>query len=470
MWRGTRLGVQIVAALLSLTVLVGSGWAWASYRSLTMRVTRVDAISGDKTKASQDNIDGQDQNILIAGNDDRTGYTASQLAELGTTADGGSENTDTLMLVHLPANGSKATVISFPRDSYVAIPGHGMAKINAAYVFGIGDANGNSAGGSRLLIETIENLTGLKIDHFVMVNLLGFYNISKAIDGVTVCLNQAVKEANSGIDLPKGKSTIEGTQALAFVRQRYGFPDGLGDLDRIKRQQYFLAAVFRKMSSFATITNPFKLQNLLKAIGSSLTLDTDFDLLQLAHQLQTLQAGNVTFTTIPTDGFADEQIDGTTQSTVVVHPDQVATFVEQMLGTDPATTVKKAKAAAPASVTVAVANDTSTSNGVETRNAAALRALGFKTQTPPATSEVLATTTIRYAPGMEDQAKALLDAVPQASLQRVAGAKLTLLLGNNGVQVSTLMPKTASGSPSTPLPTPEPTNATTTAADGGCIN
>ena len=170
-----------------------------------------------------------------------------------------------MMMVHVPADGRKATVISIPRDSYVAIPGHGMNKINSAYPTGVTSANGSTSAGARPAVQTVSNLTGLTIDHFVQVDLLGFYRISNAIGGVPVNLCAPAKEANSGINLPAGVSVIKGTQALAFVRQRYGFPDGLGDLDRIRRQQYFLSAAFRKLSSAGVLLNPFKLQNLLKA-------------------------------------------------------------------------------------------------------------------------------------------------------------------------------------------------------------
>ncbi|UQX87563.1 LCP family protein [Jatrophihabitans telluris] len=489
---GVGIGVQIVAALLSLTVLVGSGWAWATYRSFRSNLNTVNAIPGD-TNAAKNNIDGKDQNILIVGNDDRDSATPTELKQLGTTKDGGSYNTDTMMLMHVPANGSKATVISFPRDSYVSIPGHGMNKLNAAYPLGVNDGNGDKAKGAQLLVKTIENLTNLKIDHYVQVDLLGFYRISNAIGGVTVCMNHAVGPATftgqtgsyidsgyengvfvksySGIDLKKGNNTIKGLQALAFVRQRHGLPNG--DLDRIKRQQYFLSAVFRKMASAGTLLNPFKLQSLLRAVTSSLTMDSGLDPLKLAQQLQNLQAGNVKFTTIPTNGFNDNTPVG---SVVVVNTSAMSDFIDSLMGTDAASALKKATAADPLTVTVSVANDTNSNDGIESKNAAALRALGFKTTLPSATSDVLAKTTIRYPSGMESQAKAVQAQVPTAVMERTGTAKgVELLLGNNGVQVKSLTPKSSSSStapaPSTSTSTSSSTATTvTTAADAGCIN
>jgi len=320
----------VLVVLLSVSALVVSGWAWAAWNDFTSHITRVSAIGGgpDGGGAKHADVDGKDQNILIVGNDDRSTATDAELAKLGTTRDGGTINTDTMMVLHVPANGRKATVIGIPRDSYVAIPGHGMNKINSAYAFAYNESHGDKNAASRLAVQTVQNLTGLTIDHFVQVDLIGFYRISNAIHGVAVNMCAPVKEANSGIDLPKGVTTIRGTQALAFVRQRYGFPDGRGDLDRIHRQQYFLSAAFRKVASGGTLLNPFKLRNLLKAVTSSLTIDENLDPLKLAEQMQNLTAGNLAFTRIPTDGFADEDVG----SVVVVHPDQVKASVTALVG------------------------------------------------------------------------------------------------------------------------------------------
>jgi LCP family protein required for cell wall assembly len=463
---GATLGLRIVATLCSLLVLVGSGWAWATYRNFNADITRVNAISA-KGKAANGGIDGQDQNLLLVGNDDRDTATDAELRELGTHRDGGSYNTDTMMLLHLPADGSKATAISFPRDSYVSIPGHGKNKLNAAYPIGVQAAKGDKAAGARLLVQTIENLTGLSIDHFVQVDLLGFYRISNAIGGVDVCLNAAQKEVKSGIDLKAGHQTIKGAQALAFVRQRYGLKNG--DLDRIKRQQYFLSAVFRKMSSAGTLLNPIKLQNLLKAVSSSLQMDDTLEPLKLAQQMQNLQAGNFTFTTIPTQGYRDEQIGGQIQNTVVVNAAEMPDFIDRLIGNS-GSALQKAKPAAPGTVTVRVINDTNT-NGLEKTNARALQAAGFKTEIPPASSDVVAKTVIRYAPGQESAAKALQAQVPGAELERTPDVtSVTLVLGENGIQVKSLMPKTPSN---TAKPTPSksaPAPGVTTAADAGCIN
>jgi LCP family protein required for cell wall assembly len=480
----------VVAAALSLAVVLGSGWAWATYRNFNGSIKRLDITT--HSAIGSRNIDGSDQNILIVGNDDRDSATNAELAQLGTTRDGGSYNTDTMMLLHVPADGSKATVISFPRDSYVAIPGHGMNKLNSAYVFGVNDSHGDKAAGASLLIDTIENLTGLKIDHFVQVDLLGFYRISNAIGGVNVCLNQNMGPATyvgqvgngfdsgyepdgsfvksySGINLKKGNNVIQGTQALAFVRQRHGLP--AGDLDRIKRQQYFLSAVFRKLVSGGTLLNPFKLQSLLKAVTQSLTMDKQLDPLKLAQQMQNLSAGNVSFTTIPLSGDNPNSPVG---DVVVVNTAAMGDFINRLIGNPAASAVQTAQAADPHTVTVTVINDTN-SNGLEQANAAALKQLGFTTNVPAPTSDVIDKTTIKYPAGAEGAAKALLAAVPGAVLSQTSDVNsVTLVLGNNGVQVKSLMPTPKPGSssaaPTSAAPTDTSGTVTTNAAQAGCIN
>jgi LCP family protein required for cell wall assembly len=474
---GLALGTKIIAVLLSVTILAGSGWIWATWTGFTSDLQHVDAIGSATPGATPEkDIDGKAQNILITGNDDRSTATAAELKLLGTTADGGSLNTDTMMVMHVPANGSKATVFSFPRDSYVAIPGHGSSKLNSAYPDGYSSASGSTAAkrsaGAALLVQTIQNLTGLTIDHYVQVDLIGFYRISNAIGGIPVNLCAAQKESNSGINLPAGVSTIEGTQALAFVRQRYGLPNG--DLDRIKRQQYFLSAVFRKMTSSGVLLNPFKLNSLLKAVSNSIVTDAKLDPLALANQLQSLTAGNLSFSTIPTDGFANNDAG----SVVVVHPGDVQKFVSTVVGLTNSTsatakpsTSAAAKTVAPGSFTVDVLNGAGTS-GTAARNASALTALGFKVGTV-GNSAVTTATVIQYPDGQQAQAATLAAKVSGATVQASSSVtRVTLVLGSDGHSVSgaastsTSSPSTTSTSSTSAIPT-----GVTNAADSGkCIN
>ncbi|MDT4893825.1 MAG: hypothetical protein QOE97_2860, partial [Pseudonocardiales bacterium] len=476
-----RVIVKIISAALSLFILIYIGYLWNTVRGLNDNVQRlqISSLGGSKTDVKTGkttttaDIDGQDQNLLIAGNDDRTSMTDAQVKQLKVGRDGGSINTDTMMIVHVPADGTKATLISLPRDSYVNIPGFGMDKLNAAYPDAYNRAAGTAdqkrAAGGALLVQTIQNLTGLKLDHFVQVDLLGFYRISLAIGPVQVNMCAAVKEPDSGIDLKKGINNIEGKQALAFVRQRYNFPNGLGDLDRVERQRYFLTATFRKLTSAGTLLNPSKLQRLLSAVQKSVYMDSGLDPRVLAEQMINLSADNIVGQTIPTDGFGTSSA-GT--SVVLVTPSKVQQFVDGLVGnTDKA--LATAKPVAPSAVTVDVRNAGSGVNGVATTSANLLRSKGFVVASVgDATSSP--TTVIQYANGMQAQAKTLAAYVPGATLQEVASsAHLTLLLGADGKAVKL---------PTTPSPSATGTAGATTPAttgsatpkpkpiDAGCIN
>jgi LCP family protein required for cell wall assembly len=462
--KGALLGTKIVAALLSLTVVIASYWVWRTWSNFNDNITVGAKInppaatasgSGGSTSKAKD-IDGPDQNILILGNDSRVGATKAELAALGTQADGGSSNTDTMMIMHVPGNGKNATIISFPRDSYVAIPGHGMAKLNAAYPDGYQAAKNQGqnetaaeSAGVNLLGQTLQNLTGLTIDHYIQINLLGFYRISNAIQGVPVVLCTAQKESNSGINLPAGLSVISGTQALAFVRQRDGLP--LGDLDRIKRQQYFMKSAFHKLTSSGALLNPFTLQNLLNAVSSSLLTD-GVNLLSLADTFSEMAEGNITFQTIPYDNINGHNEAG---SVVLITPSKVQAFVHSLIGSAPAgSAVASATAVAPGSFTVTVLN-ASDANGVATQNANQLKAAGFKAVVGPDSPSSVATTTIEYPSGMANQAKTLSAQIPGATVvqsSQVSG--VTLELGTDGLQVNGLSGATASaGSSAATTPT-----------------
>jgi LCP family protein required for cell wall assembly len=474
--------VRLLAAGVSFVLLIGSGLAWAAYQNFTSNVPHGAPVPG--LNGARD-IDGSAVDILLTGNDSRAGATAAELRALSTGLDGGSVNTDTMMVLHIPADGSRATVISFPRDSWVDIPGHGKGKINSAY--GIGYTAAKDAGASEtaaqsagliMTIRAINALTGLHIDHYAQVNLLGFYRISNAIGGVTVCLNAAQNPSTdadayghgySGINLPKGVSVIKGSQALAFVRQRHGLPRG--DLDRIVRQQYFLAAAFHKVTSAGVLLNPFKLHDLLTAVGSSLLTDPTLNLLTLGQQFAEMSGGNITYKTIPNNGPALIYPDGVETSIVAVDTAAMPDFIRQLdspVG-DPA--LASAAAAALSTVTVDVLNGTDIPL-LAGRNADQLRTLGFRTNAVDSTSAT-ATTAIEYPNGMQAQAKALHAVVPSATMLETSSvSRITLVLGSNGVQVRGVAPASTAAGPGSIATTPavRHTVAAAPAPGLGCIN
>jgi LCP family protein required for cell wall assembly len=448
--------LRVTAAFLSVLVLVASGVMWFLYRDFTTKVDRVNAIG-----ATHDDVDGRDTNILLVGSDDRTNATPAELKELSTTEQV-TNSTDTMILVHIPADGRKATAVSFPRDSWVTIPGcSGQHKLNSAYINGATDCGTTKADpdrGRQKLVETISQLSGLKIDHYVEVDLLGFYRITQAVGGVQVCLNQAQKDPFSGIDLPKGVSTIEGKQALAFVRQRHGLPRG--DLDRIVRQQYFMSAVFRKVTSLGVLTNPIKLKRLLDAVGSSMRMDSGLDPIQLAGQLRGLAAGNVTFTTIPTDGNGVRN----GQDVILVDESAIPRFFESVI--NPPKPKAAVKPAPRGEVTVTVYNGSGRS-GLAAQAASGLTKAGFKVGgTGNADRQTYSRTEIRYGAGGEAGARAVLAVVPSATLvQRDGVSGVQLVLGSDFSSIGATASKAPAASSSA-----KASGDARTAADTSCIN
>jgi LCP family protein required for cell wall assembly len=465
-------GAKLVAGLLSVTVLAVSGWTWYLYHDFKGNVGRVNAI-GDPTVADND---GRDENILLVGSDDRSTATPAELKELGTEEDPG-KNTDTMILLHVPANGQKATAVSFPRDSYVNIPGFGKNKLNSAYADGAYGEGGKADPdrGRRLLVQTISELSKVRIDHYVEVDLLGFYRITKAIGGVEVCLNAAAKDHFSGIDLPAGKQTIQGKQALAFVRQRHGLPRG--DLDRIARQQYFLAATFRKIKSAGVIANPVKLKRLVDAVGTSLRMDTGLDPLQLARQVRGLADGNLEFKTVPNKGSTT--IDG---KSVVLLDDAALPAFFATLTSAPAKSAGagETRATLPrGQVQVAVYNG-SGRRGLATETKTDLKAAGFVVAgAGNADRTDYAQTVVRYAPGSVAAANTVAAAVPGATVEEDDGISgpVQLVIGRNftgvtgGANTGSSATSSTPAAPRTSTPgTSSPNAPARTGSDTGCIN
>jgi LCP family protein required for cell wall assembly len=340
---------RVVLALVSTVALVAVGTAWFTVHQFKASTNLTPALAEISSEPDQPHADDGATDILLVGDDARSDaqgapLPASVLSVLRTQFDSGL-NTDTIILLRLPHNGGKAYAISIPRDTYVSIPGYQDDKINSAYGV-IKTRTKSSTAGEKALIETVQNLTGVHVDHYVEVNLYGFYLLSKAIGGVQVCLKRSTSDPNSGADFAAGVQQISGTRALSFVRQRDGIPGG--DLGRIQRQQVFLAAAAHKVLSAGTLTSPHALAGLMNAMKKSVVTDPGLDITTLIQQAQNLLAGNIEFVTIPVVNVNARSPRG--QSIVSVSVPQVHQFVSSLLA-PPTPTATSATAPAPTTTT-----------------------------------------------------------------------------------------------------------------------
>ena len=378
---------RIVAVVAAAVIVIGTGVAWGKIRSFENGINHVSSASlggGGEDGA----ID-----ILLVGMDSRTDAHGNPLSaeELATlrAGDDVSTNTDTIILVRIPNNGESATAISIPRDSYVEAPGDlGKTKING--VFGqvklekmkeLVEEQGEDAAvaepkateaAREALIHTVANLTGVTVDHYAEIGLLGFALITDALGGVDVCLKDPVYEPLSGADFPAGPQKLDGPQALSFVRQRHDLPRG--DLDRVTRQQAVMAALAHQVISSKTLSSPATLNRLQDAVQRSVVLSAGWDIMDFVTQMQKLAGGNVAFATIPVlqeDGWSDDGM----QSVVRVDPTQVQDFVSGLLH-DQDEGKTEVLAYSPSKTTADVVND-SDINGLAASVSEVLTAKGF---------------------------------------------------------------------------------------------
>ncbi len=471
------IGARSVAALMAAAVLGTSGWGWYLGEVAEATMNRTDAIP---TSGNEAKVGGEAMNMLLVGSDSRAGLTPQQASELHTGYTDG-QNTDTMILVHVPADGSAASFVSFPRDSYVEIPDYGWDKLNSAYAYGYNepaegvDESARQAAGAQLLIKTISKLSGLQIDHYAEIDLLGFFKLANVVGGVQVNLCQAVSDSFSGIDLPAGKQTITGEQALAFVRQRHGLPRG--DYDRIVRQQTFIAGMIRKMLADDVLVDLGKQRRLVSAAAEALTVDRSLDLLSLASQMQSVTAGRVEFQTIPMVGddkdaqgrfitrLADQATLHEFFGDLTAEPEPAPETAEPAEPTAPPTV-------APSAVTVDVFNGSGIS-GLAAGASTELTGQGFVAgSTGNADSADYTATELRHAPGEEALANTVATVVPGATpveADDVPAGHVHLVLGSdfNGVGE----PVTAAAeAPATDEPADETEGQSRfTAADTNCI-
>ena len=343
----------MLACVFSAIVLAVSGFSYFVVRDVSS-IGSSHAIAGGPSIGAQ--------NILLMGLESRRDWNGNILpnnilkalhagSAQGVANGVGGNDTNTLILLHIPAGGQKAVGFSIPRDDWVNFAGtvgsQQQGKIDQAYGVSMFYAQqqlkaqnpgisqnqlafqGNEAG-RKAAVDTVEQLTGVHIDHFAEVNLDGFYELASVLGGVEVCLNHPVKDANSGADFPAGYQHLNASQALAFVRQRDGLPNG--DLDRTHRQQAFLNAVMEQLRTQGVIGDLTKIQALLSVAQQYVITDAGWNLLDFASQMQDLTSGNLVFHTLPIEGYAT--IDG--QDANAVNPSAIKSIVQSAFYPKPA--------------------------------------------------------------------------------------------------------------------------------------
>lgn len=450
--RTARVGGKTMVALVSVVVLALTGYAW-TYLGQISNVTTVDVL-GDEAGGPEP-LDGS-RDILLVGMDSRTDAEGNPLPEhimndvLHVGGDGDTENTDTIILLHIPQDTEETVAMSIPRDSYVTIPGFGQHKINSAYPRAkldekqrLKDEGGHdkqelevksSEAGARKLVESVEHLTGHTIDNYASVNLLGFYEITKAIGGVDVCIKQDTEDSYTGLELSKGHHTVKGRKALSFVRQRHGLPHY--GMDRIKRQQAFMAGIASKILSADMLTSPGKLNDLIDSIKDSIVLSKDWDMLKFAQRLRGLAGGDIKFYTVPI--VRDDLPTPYDGAAVELDPQEVRKFIGGQTDDDDESGADQDEQSREekqhnADITVNVFNTTDTSE-LAGRVADALTDEGFNegvvSNAPPQPNTV-----VRHAADEEDNARQVAQELgenirvsPDANL---SPGEITVLIGED---------------------------------------
>ncbi|GHG57732.1 hypothetical protein GCM10011331_25970 [Flavimobilis marinus] len=301
---------RIVALVLSLVLLLVLAWPIGLLLWADGKITHVTALSGAADTAGT--------TYLLAGSDSR---------DDGAINEDGTEGarTDTIMLLHEPESGPTA-LISLPRDAYTDVPGHGPAKLNAAYAWG----------GPELLVASVEGLTGFTIDHYVEIGLGGVQGVVNAVGGVELCLDYDVNDKRSGLKWKSGCHTVKGKKALAFIRMRYADPEG--DIGRAERQRQLVSKLVKQVASPGVLVNPAKQVSLIDAGLSSVAVDDDTGIIDMGRLALAFRAagGPEGITGAPPIASLDYRPGGV-GSTVLLDPDEApGFFADIMAGSLPA--------------------------------------------------------------------------------------------------------------------------------------
>ncbi len=410
---------RTIGVVLAAGVLAASGIGYATASEVTGQVEHVDVFNNVNNRPDNDG----GTNILLVGSDDRTGLSKKERKELHVGSGEYGRHTDSMMLVHIADDGSVG-VVSIPRDSYVDIPAHTGAtgvtseaskqKINAAY----------SIGGPSLAVQTVEQATGVHIDHYAEINFAGFVSMVDGLGGVPICTKTPIQDEKAGLDLPAGEQTLDGAQALGYVRARYFDPSA--DLGRMKRQQAFVGAMFNQAMSPAVVLNPPRLLGFMNAAAGSVTVDEDFgnrQMWDIAGKLRSVSPSSVTFQTIP----VGEELNVSGVGSVVTWDEQKSAALFDTLKTGaPITSGSKKQSGetveiAPGEISVRVFNG-STVSGLGTKAANELESAGYAVSSTVqnAAKQTGTETVIEYDPRYSTSVKTLEAAFPNATFEEVS--------------------------------------------------
>ena len=304
--RGWKIALfSVLGLILFLVVGTAAAGLWVRHALGSNVETFADPFAGLTTRAPQQAVQkGQEPatNFLVLGTDSRISAGDPSQWEIG------AQRTDAIMIVQVSGDRKSVSVMSIPRDSWVNIPGHGQAKINAAY----------SYGGPTLTIQTVEQLTGIRIDHFIVADFESFKTLTDEIGGVTI--NLKTPQNLAGTDFNAGAQVLNGEQALAYTRERKTLPNG--DFDRVNRQQAWMRAIVAQVLNNGTLSDPKKLYSFLHAVTGTMAVDEGFtidEMQSLALGMRGVRSKNIKFMTVPAIGASASE-DG--QSIVELDPDR----------------------------------------------------------------------------------------------------------------------------------------------------
>ena len=431
--RWPRVLAGIAAGGVLATSLAGVGLQ-AVYGRLEGNITAVDIsdVIGREQPAQSLRTDDGDYaplTILLMGSDSRQGERSNRYGDPDVFT---GERSDTTILLHIGADRSFATAVSIPRDTWVTVPE--CPRTGSGEMAGGFESKFNTAfevGGPGCTVKLVEQITGLQIDHFAVIDFTGFKNVVDAMGGVEVCLTEAVDDQDSKLRLPAGTSVVTGEQALAFVRARKTLGDG-SDLGRIQRQQAFLSSMIREASSAQLLLNPVRLFQVLDAATSSLTSDpglADLDTLRdTALSMRGIAPGDITFLTMPWVARGDG-------ANVLVDEEAAAPIWASIAQDVPWLKPKREPRGvlvdvAPADITVEVLNGSGIP-GRATEAAEALEAAGFTvSRVADADRSDYATTEIRHDAASIDAARTVLAALAGSTgVADPAAATITIVIG-----------------------------------------